>query len=233
MSLNTHLATTVALFVLSVLSAWAESPTLRITGPTRTPRDKLVRLEVRGADASAGLIWDVFPEVDADESPGRLVFAAPPGTYVVKLRAVSTKDGKTQIETARAQVVVGEPDPPVPVPPGPGPGPLPPAPITRAWVVVVEETAEAAGERGRLFTDKPLREFLAAKGWKLRVVDKDVRDGSGNPPPDVKPYLERSSGKKLPQVYIVDQDGAVRHEGALPLDPAQVLDLLRKIGGGA
>jgi hypothetical protein len=80
-------------------------------GPSSVPRDRLVRLEVRGADPAAGLIWDVFPEVDAEESSGRLVFAAAPGVYTVKVRAVSTKDGKTQIESARATVTIGEPIP--------------------------------------------------------------------------------------------------------------------------
>lgn len=220
-----------ALVLLAALPAWAEP--LRIMGPSSVPRDRLVRLEVRGADPAAGLIWDVFPEVDAEESSGRLVFAAAPGVYTVKVRAVSTKDGKTQIESARATVTIGEPIPPIPVPPGPGPqpGPLPPSPITRAWVVVVEETEDAAAERGRLLADRSIRDYLTTKGWKTRVVDKDVRDRDGNPPADVRPYLERSRGKKLPQLYIVDQDGGVRHEGALPLDPADLLSLLKKIGG--
>jgi len=224
-----------AIALALVLAAPVAAEPLRILGPSSVPRDRLVRLEARGADPAAGLIWDVFPEVDAEESTGRLVFVAPPGVYTVKLRSVLQKDGKTSIETARATVTIGEPIPPIPVPPNPGPGPqpgpLPPAPITRAWVVVVEETGEAVGDRGRLLTDPGIRDYLHAKNWKTRVVDKDVRDKDGNPPADVRPYLERSKGKKLPQVYIVDQDGGVRHEGACPLDPAEFLTLLKKIGG--
>ncbi len=224
-----------AIALALVLAAPAAAEPLRILGPSTVPRDRLVRLEARGADPAAGLIWDVFPEVDAEESSGRLIWTAPPGVYTVKLRSVLQKDGKTTIETARATVTVGEPIPPIPVPPNPGPGPqpgpLPPAPITRAWVVVVEETEDAAAERGRLMADRAIRDYLGAKGWKVRVVDKDVRDRDGNPPADVRPYLERSKGKKLPQVYIVDQDGNVRHEGALPLDPSDLLAMLKKIGG--
>jgi hypothetical protein len=80
-------------------------------GPSSVPRDRLVRLEVRGADPAAGLIWDVFPEVDAEESSGRLVFAAAPGVYTVKVRAVSTKDGKTQIEAAGQAEAQGQAEP--------------------------------------------------------------------------------------------------------------------------
>jgi hypothetical protein len=223
-----------AIALALVLAAPVAAEPLRILGPSSVPRDRLVRLEARGADPAAGLIWDVFPEVDAEESTGRLVFVAPPGVYTVKLRSVLQKDGKTSIETARATVTIGEPIPPIPVPPNPGPGPqpgpLPPAPITRAWVVVVEETGEAVGDRGRLLTDPGIRDYLHAKNWKTRVVDKDVVSKDGSTPADVRPWVEDAKGKTLPQLYLVGKDGAKVYGGACPRTAAELVKL---IGGYA
>jgi hypothetical protein len=230
--------------LLLASSALAE---LKITGELTVPANRLVRLRAEGDVKEAALVWDVFPEEQADieEMGTRLLFAAPAGAYRIKLRALRTKDGGASVETARVTVVIGEPPPPVPppppgppVPPGPGPTPPPPTPpdpapvpVAKAWVVIIEETADALPERGRWLGDPELRKYVAAKGWRFRVADKDTKDKEGNTPADLKPYIERAAGKGYPQVYVVDQDGKVRHEGPLPKTPADLLTTLKKIGG--
>lgn len=115
------------------------------------------------------------------------------------------------------------------VPPGPSPAPLPP--IAKAWVVVIEETAEAAAGRGAYLADRPLGDYVRAKGWKVRLADKDVRDASGQPPRDLAPYLAQAAGKALPLYWVVDAAGTVRGHGPLPATPAAFLATLRAIGG--
>lgn len=212
-------------------AAWGD---LAISGETKVVPYKLVRLEAKGAPAGAAVLWDVYPEDVADvlELPGgRLVLTAPPGKYRVKCRTVSVKDGAVSVETARAVVEVtgGAPEPPPGPGPAPGPGPLPP--ITKAWVVVVEETSEARAERGAFYADRDLVGYLKTKAWKLRVTDKDARDAAGNVPADLAPYLRQAEGKPLPQVWVVDQAGTVRHQGALPASAADLVAVLRKVGG--
>lgn len=143
---------------------------------------------------------------------------------------------------ATCLVVVGDtpPAPPGPSPgpaPGPSPGPTPvpppapPAPLTKLHLLLVEETADAAAGRGKYLSDPALRARVKAKGHNLRVIDKDVTDASGKPPRDLAPYLERARGKGFPQLYLVNQDGRVLYEGALPPTPEELLKLLDKIGG--
>jgi hypothetical protein len=174
---------------------------------------------------------DLIPDSSGAYAIG---LGARPGAYKVAAYA-GDKDGAS--EPAYCTVVVeGEaPPPPGPKPdpkPDPKPGPKP-DPVVRplAFLVVVEETGAAGGSRGLLLRDRALQEHLKAKKTVSRVVDKDVRDGEGNVPKDVRPYLERAKGKALPQLYLVAADGSVLYEGACPGTAAAMLSLLKKIGG--
>lgn len=118
-------------------------------------------------------------------------------------------------------------------PPDPIPDPKPtPKPYTGKFsMVVIEETTDAANNRGQFFADRELQDYLAAKlTGKARIADKDVVDASGNPPKDLVPYLDRAKGKTLPQVYLVAPDGTVLMEGDLPKTPKELLAVLRKVG---
>jgi hypothetical protein len=146
-----------ALFLLLALAAPAAAE-LKIAGELKVPANRIVRLSAEGAAEGAACIWDVSDEDRADLEElkgGRLLFTGPAGAYKVKLRAIRLdRDGATQIETARATVVIGDPPPPVPpgpTPPGPTPpGPTPPgptpgpAPIPEAGlrVLIVYESSE-------------------------------------------------------------------------------------------
>jgi len=108
--------------MLVLIPLWfpPQASAMTVCGELKVKRDRIVRLCAKDAPVGAALLWDVVPEekVDAEEFGGRLYFTAPPGVYQVKLRALVTTDGKTEVTTARATVVI-EGETPVPVPPAP------------------------------------------------------------------------------------------------------------------
>lgn len=118
--------------------------------------------------------------------------------------------------------------------PTPDPKPQPkPSPYVGKWfLIVVEETATAAINRGQYFSDPELKRYLTGRlAERPTVVDKDVIDGKTNKPPaDLVPYLDRARGKALPQLYLIGENGEKLLEGDLPPTPAALLDTLRKVG---
>ena len=141
---------------------------------------------------------------------------------------------KTSAEVIRRVIEVdagGQPQPPQP---GPGPAPTPtpgPTTPTKLTVVVVEETADAVATRGALFSDPALNARMKAKGHGFRVVDKDVVGPDGKPPADIKRFLDRASGKALPQLFLVDEQGKARFAGDMAKTAAELLDLITRFGG--
>ncbi len=115
--------------------------------------------------------------------------------------------------------------------PGPGPDPIIDNKPTSLFIVVVEETAVAAAQRGQLFANEALAARVTEKKHKWRVVDKDVVGEDGKPPADIQRFLEAASGKKLPQLYLVDSNGKTRYKGDLPATAKAVLDLVIAYGG--
>jgi hypothetical protein len=234
--------TLAALLLLPLLAGplWAE---LRIVGELKVKRDRTVRLAAEGAADKAALIWDVSDEerADAEEWGNKFRFSAPPGTYRVKVRAVSlSKDGATTIETARATVTVeGAPDPvpPGPTPPGPNPPPVPPDPAAPLRVLVVYETADLpkmpAAQRALLF-DAKVRAALKdrtdkagpdQRGWNIWDKDTDVSQTA----PFWQSAMKRPRAA-VPFVHLFKGDKPV-YEGPLPADAAAMLDLINKHGG--
>lgn len=169
------------------------------------------------------------------------------GKHVFTLEAAQTGRCEILIVPAGAKedgvirrtldVVAGEAPrpPPDPKPPEPKP-PEPPAPKPKPdpvsgplWVVVVEETSDAATNRGAFFADAGLMAHMKAKGYKWRVMDKDVKDKDGRVPKDLGGYLDRAAGKKLPYLMVVDADALIHREGPLPATPADLVKLLKEV----
>jgi hypothetical protein len=185
------------------------------------------------ASAGQGAIyfWSYPPGVVAVDQGERLeVKSAPKGELLISVKAlvVDWDQKKFTTRLGSVTVVVGESGVTPPVPPDPI---KPPAPLAKAWVVVIEETADATAKRGAYFRDPALTAFVQAKGWKVRVADKDVRDAAGQQPADLAPYLKAAQGKTLPWLFVVGSDGAVAFQGGLPPTPAELVALLRKLGG--
>lgn len=119
-------------------------------------------------------------------------------------------------------------------PPDPKPQPNPaPQPFAGKWrILIVEETADAANNRGAFLSDKELNDYIHAKcSSKPRIVDQDVKDATGKPPKDMVPWLNLAKGKRLPQLYVVADDGNILWQGDLPNTPAATLAVLKAIGG--
>lgn len=233
-----------AIFSLLLLAPFAWAGDLEIVGATKVPLYDLVRLKAKGAPPGAVYFWSVTPRLkptQAKRGKGCLDFCAAPGKYAVSLRAVWNK-GKTAEEgldgeEVEVEVTVGPglPDPkPLPPEPGPGPGPKPPDPLPalkQLWVVVIEETADAAETRGSLFRDKALADRMKAKGHKFRVADQDVKTADGRAPADVAPWIERAKRAGLPRLFLIDQDGNALHEGPVPATASEILTAITKAGG--
>jgi hypothetical protein len=238
-----------ALFLLLLLAAPAAAE-LKIAGELKVPANRIVRLSAEGAAEGAACIWDVSDEDRADLEElkgGRLLFAGPAGAYKVKLRAIRLdKDGATQIETARATVVIGDPPPPVPpgpTPPGPTPpGPTPPgptpgpAPIPEAGlrVLIVYESSELSKlppAQANVLYAKSVRDFLNAscavgadgKTREWRIWDKDVDPGQESAVWQAAMKRPRAS---VP--WLLVSNGRTGYEGPLPATADDLLTLLKK-----
>lgn len=225
-----HLLGSFLLAGLFFTSAFAE---VKIEGSLAAPEYKVLRLRATGDVKDAALLWDVSDEdvLDCEEVGDRLLLTGPPGTYKVKLRVVRMIAGKAIVETARVTIVLGvprpqpRPDPPKPDPPRPTPagGPL--------WVILVEETAEASATRGKLLGDVALAKRIKDKGHHWRVVDQDAKNRDGNPPADLKPWIERAKKAGLPRLFLVTEKGRIVDEGPAPKTAKELVDLLEKAGG--
>jgi hypothetical protein len=100
----------VSLFLAAVISA----PPAEITGKTTVEQYKLVQLNVANIDDETAVLWDVYPEEQADIrefSDGSLIFTGPPGKYKIKLRLINGKN----VQTFRTEVTInGKPVNPTP-----------------------------------------------------------------------------------------------------------------------
>ena len=241
-----RLTLALTLAILYLVLPTEASAELKVTGPKAVKPFTFVKLKAEGAKTGAGFLWNISPDPGKDaiyQSKGFFAFTGAPGTYQIRLDAIKApeeKGGDTDVESARWEVTIegGPPPVPPPVPPGPGPGPgpnppVPPTPVARAWVLVIEETAEATARRGSFYGNRELVDYVKAKGWRIRPTDKDARDRNNQTPSDIKPYLDlvTKSGLRLPYTWVVAQDGTVRHQGELPSSPGELLAILRRIGG--
>ncbi len=193
------------------------------------------RDEVRAFPVNGGMEYpgvkqgDTLPDAHvAPQSKSRvlMVFGVKPG--VLTLAAWGSKDGEAVKLAVITLNVGGAPQP------QPKPFPQPePSPFVGKWrFVVIEETEQAANNRGQYFTDADLLAYVKAKCVAApRIADQDVKDSTGKPPKDLEPYLSRAKGKKLPQLYVISDAGKVLFEGDLPETPAKLLQQLRFIGG--
>lgn len=212
-----------------------------IEGESNVAPYGMVRLRASNLPAKSGVLWGVYPPtvtVAEGCDPLTLQFAGPPGNYVVEMILVTiAPDGTPILARVQKAVTIQPPVPPNPGPqPNPNPGPQPnppvPGPIGKAWVVVVEETAEARADRGRFLTDRALGDFVRSHGWSVRLVDQNVQGSNGLPPADLVPYLNRARQKGLPYLAVVDERGIVYLEGGVPATPAALLEMFQRLGGG-
>lgn len=167
-----------------------------------------------------------------DVATFRYHFAADsPGVYKV---VFVTASGDVPLVAQTVITYDGPPAPPGPGPNPPGPQPVPPGPapgpVSKLYVVVIEDTLQSKSNRGAYYANKALLDRVKSKGWQFRVEDKDVKNAAGQTPPDLAAYVRAAAGKE-PYAFLVNQDGKVLFEGALPATPADLLALIQKVGG--
>jgi len=163
-----------------------------------------------------------------------MVLGRTPGNCTITAWGVKTEKDATGRETSKAVklssfvVVVGGAKPE----PFPKPEPKPEPYVGKGRILVVEETAEAANNRGQYFSNEALMGYIRAKcSHRPRIVDQDVKAPDGKPPADIAPWLALAKGKPLPQVYIVGGDGTVLFSGDLPKTPELLLSKLKEVFG--
>ena len=130
------------------------------------------------------------------------------------------------LDYAECVVIVGDgeededdsPDPPPPPPPPP------PGPIQEMTVLVVEESSQRTPEQAAILMCYPCRKWLTDNGHRMRIVDKDVKDQSGQVPADLERFIDPPPDI-LPYVFLVDANGVTHWQGPLPdtLDEFQAL----------
>ncbi len=231
------------LLLLTPLASWAE---LKIGGELKVDSGKLVRLSATGQADNATLDWQITPEdtVDPEEFGPRVVFAAPDGTYKIRLRAFSIdKNNKITIQFTKATVVIGTPTPPAPpTPPTPPDPPEPPPPIEGVKapkalkVLIVYESGELSKmskDQVNVLYAKAIRDYLNSKCDKeasgkaaWRIWDKDI-DAAADLPEWGKAI--KRDRKQVPWIVIANHKTG--YEGPLPATTDATLALLKKYGG--
>jgi hypothetical protein len=89
-----------------------------------------------------------------------------------------------------------------------------------AWFLVIEESSERPASLSAIDADMPLRAELKTLGITYLRMDKDLDDAT--------PYRDRAMQHGLPAFLLINGDGKVVSEGALPADRDGVLKIARQ-----
>lgn len=191
------------------------------TGPV-TWQTEGESIGIKEADKALTLFGVVSGQTDPTET------AVPVGALVVwgkapgqtKVAAWGVVDGKAKLLLTLIFQVGPRP------PPQPQPQPQPSG--KAAAVLVIDSGSDVWPERGRVkvalaeWTDYPGRNI--GRRW----VEPTVVDSTGQPPKDLKPWLDRAAGKPVPQIFVATEKGEILFEGPCPKTPADLISLLTK-----
>lgn len=225
-----------AFVLLAALPTTAQTPTPApvkdvaiVVKENPVPAGSFAEVVIEGLGPNSDKIVDITPStVKQVEVNGTIYFSGLEAKYTVEVIVVNFDTKKI----SRKKLVVTFAQNPQP-PPNPDPKPEPPGPVTptKFKIVIVEETEQAVAERGAFLASTTLAAYLREKGHSWRVVDKDVTDSSGKPPADIAKYIEAAKGKTLAQVFLIDSDGKLRHQGNCNFKVSEMIELLKKNGG--
>jgi hypothetical protein len=122
--------------------------------------------------------------------------------------------------------------------PGPGPGPQPPDPPKPpepnpggkkqvAFVIESSNLDSLPLSQRSLLASLTLRQKLKEQGHQfLWILDKDVRDPTGNVPAAFAPFLGAAAGKPLPQLCFAPLGGGEVTSVAVPATEAELFKIL-------
>ena len=204
------------------------TPLLRGSEPPPPPPDQLVQAFTVEPDTikrggSARVSW-ACPKAKSVTLNGLAVavsgsqIVSPDATTAYNLAAT---DG-LKIETAQRILTVSDTPPPPPVP----------GPLSVLVVYEQEDLDNYPPGQPAILTSKPVRDYLAAKCAKengvptFRFLDKDA--DISNLMPGLKAWFEQAKSRKLPTIIL--SNGRDVFQGDLPVDPAAMLELLKKYG---
>jgi hypothetical protein len=172
----------------------------------------------------------VVPDLSTPYSIARVQVTATTYQLIV---AVPGANGQPPVLHAIPLVIGGTlpgPTPnPTPTPtPVPTPTPPPPTPVAAdLWGVVVEESRNRTAEQAQILASPEVRKLF--KDERLRVVDPIGDDGKPVVvSEDMKPYVQRSVGRKTAWLFLTDTKGVVLYEGELPTTIAAMKALVAK-----
>jgi hypothetical protein len=117
----------------------------------------------------------------------------------------------------------GTPGPQPEPDPQPDPKPDPPPVPTELWAILVEESAERTPAQSIVLGSPEVRGLFPGR---FRILDKDIKS-------NLQTYIDRSKGKQLPVLFLVDKGGTIYYEGALPPTVAEMVALVKKYKPGA
>lgn len=218
----------ITLVVLFAVRIAAADVPIRVEGKTETVVTELP-FWLHAPTTADLYFWTVPPGVEyQDKGDTLLVTKCPEGRHAFRIKTISVRweDKKLVTDTGTKVLVMGKvlPDPPEP---DPGPDPKPKPVIKDLYLLVIEETRDAANDRGVWLGYKPLTDLFARPNYHWRIVDKDVKDVTGKTPEWLQTYL--SHADKLPAVFLANQDGRILHSGPLPAGPADLVKIIREV----
>lgn len=212
-------------------------PTIKLPAEVKGEPGQFIRVaaetngtEVRWLNLDTGL--NLFPVDLLRDTKTAVVTAKAAGRYRL---AAWTAKGDVPSEAAVCVVIIGSPGP---IPPGPDPTPPgpQPVPVSGLKALIVYETGDASklppAQQAVLYS-KTVRDFLNSKTAigpdgktrEWRIYDKDV-DMSGET--KVWQDLMKRPRASVPWIVLTDGAGTVIHEGLLPANVQEMLDLLGK-----
>ena len=109
--------------------------------------------------------------------------------------------------------------------------PKPPITQQKLHILIIEETADAVPQRGAYLTEPNLWARIKDKGHDFQVVDKDVKDRTGQVPVNLKGWIDKTKDKKLPWLFLIGPDGTEVFSGPLPKLPVDLVAQLAAHGG--
>jgi hypothetical protein len=193
--------------------------------------EKLLRVFGRFVDGEQQVMWRKFSEKYVK------IITAKEGA-VGQVDCLFVVDGQ-KAPRKRVTLSINGGVTPTPVPPGPGPTPTPPVdpPVVKNAIyrmVVVKNVGEWTPQQNAVMNNAALAAWMKEKGHRWREASINAEDKDGNPPKDLKPLLDLAKTKKLPQVFLVDQNGVLRHSFDFPSSgnaATEIREVVEKFGG--
>lgn len=93
----------------------------------------------------------------------------------------------------------------------------------KAWVLIIEESAERKPEVARILAHKDYLDSLAARNIKWRVYDKDSKSAAS--------YVEAATKVGLPAILVLTEAGKLIDAKACPPTAATLDEFIKKATG--